>query len=193
MFTNNYKKFKALQFGITGKGNEYERYETFTDWENTNREGRMVAMSWLDIGYCMKCARCGSLANVVDLKYPRNYGVYFGGGSTPATENDYKLESLISSGLSITNPSNILTVPEKDGRYSLVANYIVQNTTGAAINIYEIGLYSYLGDSYIIGQYMNWYPLLYERTVLSEPITIPAGRTKIITYKITFNQTLNVE
>ena len=117
------------------------------------------------------------------------YGIHLGTGNTPATESDYKLESPITSGLIITNGSVVKT-DVGNGKYTITVSGIIQNGTGADINIYEIGLFGCVGYYRSSTQY--YMPTLCERTVLSEPITIPAGERNLVTYKITFNQTLNV-
>lgn len=118
-------------------------------------------------------------------------GVYFGTGSTPANLADHTLQSPITSGLTITNPSRVLLESEKEGQYTLSASYVLTNATEAELNIYEMGVVT---PALVGGQYGSClYPVLMERTVLTEPITIPPGASKLVTYKITFNQTLNVD
>lgn len=128
----------------------------------------------------------GSLSSLT----PYSPGVYFGGGSTPATLNDYCLESPITSGLSVTNPTSPIE-ESGNGKYTLSASYLVGNTSESDINIWEIGFFGFVGR-YKSSTYYK-YDTLFERTVLTEPITIQPGESKIVTYKITFNQTLNIE
>lgn len=187
MFTNNYINFvNGIFFGTT------QNFVIFDGREMTNLRPYDYPI-FTGIGQYILKARCRTLAEntgtssaPIERTYP---GVYFGSGSTPASKNDYTLESPITSGLSISNPSSLM-YKEKNGKHSYSAEFILKNTTDADINIYEIGLYGqvgYYGSSYML------YPCLYERTVLDEPITIPAGESKLVTYKITFNQILNVE
>lgn len=118
-------------------------------------------------------------------------GVRFGSGSTPATKSDYCLASPITAGLSFTNGSLIwdTSVP---GKYVAKVSHIVTNTSGAEINIYEIGLFGTCHANTTASSPV-YFRALFERTVLTEPITIAPGESKMVTYKITFNQTLNVE
>ena len=137
------------------------------------------------IGYHMRVATCREyVTSGQSSVYAVSTGVYFGKGTTPATKDDYKLESPITSGLTITNPSYFVEVHGGDGKYIWVSDFVVQNTSGAEVNISEIGLhlpFYYSGNS-------TYYLTLAERTVLDEPIVIPAGATRVIEYKITFNQ-----
>ena len=148
-------------------------------------------LSYLKNGFIksMDTARCREIATgETSGSYP---GVYFGTGSTPANKANYTLESPITSGLSISNGTR-LYVDEGNGIHSYHVTFAVKNTTESEINIYEIGLFSKieLNDSSTSAKHCL---ALMERTVLTEPITIAPGATKLVTYKITFNQTLNVE
>lgn len=145
-----------------------------------------------DIGRWMGLGRCQAIKTAQASQYSNNafgQGVYFGTGSTPATLSDYTLESPITSGLSITNPSKLVWTDNGMGRYAVKADFILTNTAENEVNIYEIGLISFMYKDDL--GYL--YPFLMERTVLPEPITIPAGGIKLVTYKITFNQVLNVD
>lgn len=196
MFTNNYIAFQKARF------EESYRIGTVTrlvDAAGSTQNAYTTYFVCTDIGGWMKTARCkeivGSVSNSMlsDNTYP---GVYFGTGSTPAKKSDYKLESPITSGLAFTNPSALAWTEDGNGKYAASADFVVRNTTEAEINIYEIGLFTPFSWNYNFVALTNSMPVNYalmERTVLTEPITIPAGGTKMITYKITFNQTLNVE
>lgn len=114
-------------------------------------------------------------------------GIYFGTGATPATRDDYTLESVITTGLQNVYHT-VSIVKEADGRYSVCGQYTLKNISDEPINIYEIGCFVSINTSSSAKA-----PILLERTVLGIPITIGHGDTKLITYKLTFNQALNVE
>ena len=104
--------------------------------------------------------------------------VRFGNGTTPATVNDYKLESMIASGIEVANPNTVTT--EQTGSYiSWTVTFGVSASVETTIS--EIGL--------IAKAYRSNGPIdtLVDRTVLDTPITIPAGQSKQITYTIRFN------
>ena len=71
----------------------------------------------------------------------------------------------------------------ENGKYELVMTYLITNNSGSEVNIYEIGVVTPIAkDTY------SHYPTLMERTVLTEPITIPAGATRAVEYRVIFNQ-----
>lgn len=104
--------------------------------------------------------------------------VEFGNGTTPATVNDYKLESEITTGISVA--SQDFPTTEQTDKYILwTATFGVKASVETTIS--EIGLFSHVYTS--SGSFLT----LVDRTVLDEPITIPAGQSKQITYTIRFN------
>lgn len=104
--------------------------------------------------------------------------VKVGTGTTAPTADDYELES-VNSDITVSSAS---TAPTDSS--SRIYTVTLNNPTDNDINITEIGLYGMLGDFYGIALAYNEY--LLDRTVLSTPITIPAGQSKSITYEITF-------
>lgn len=140
------------------------------------------ATSKVGLGYYMRRGNCRVCETTATSEAGTNSGIYFGAGTTPATKDDYKLENLISSGLTITNPSYFVEVQGGSGTYIWVSDFVVKNTSDKELRVGEIGLFlPFRGSS-------TYYLTLAERTVLDEPITIPAGATRIIEYKLTFNQ-----
>ena len=104
--------------------------------------------------------------------------VLFGNGTTPATVNDYKLESPITSNITVANPSS--TTTEQTDNYILwTVTFGVKASVETTIS--EIGLFS---KAHMAGGAAE---TLVDRTVLETPITIPAGQSKQITYTIRFN------
>lgn len=185
MFTRNMHSF--MYMCTTGySGSSATGSAMFYDCVGTSFSGQMYYTRDGFLGW-MTASRCKRLPTTYSSSASgAGGGVYFGTGSTPATWNDYTLESPITSGLT-TSSGGRLTERSGD-TYSYLVTYTLYNNTDADINIYEVGLFSPV--SYRDDQH---YLALMERTVLTEPITIPAGESKLVTYKITFNQTLNVE
>lgn len=103
-------------------------------------------------------------------KHDTTTGIAFGSGTTPPTIDDYKMESLISSGIS----------------FSFVKEYgnpckftiTVTNISDDAISIAELGMFTLINNS-------NTF--LADRTVLDTPVTIPAGGIGKIEYEIKLN------
>ncbi len=99
-----------------------------------------------------------------------------GTGTTAATEDDYILEST-ATGL---NCDSIVTAIGSN--YSKTYTATFSNTTNADIIVTEIGFFvTYPTNG---GSSVDYY--LLDRTVLSTPITIPAGESKAITYELGF-------
>ena len=107
-----------------------------------------------------------------------NQYVRFGSGTTPATVNDYKLESQIDSDITVANPSAV-TTEQTDSYILWTATFGVSASVETTIS--EIGLIS---KAHIANGNAA---TLVDRTVLDTPITIPAGQSKQITYTIRFN------
>lgn len=171
MFTDNYVLCQKNVFLNSTSGY----------YKNTAGGNRSIKTNtYLPIGVYMAQPRCSQMTGA-DSYYP---GVYFGTGSTPPSRSDIELEAPITSGLSFTGSGNVLFYDEGDGVYSASTTFTIKNTTSAEIVIREIGCFATGSGLTESGS------LLYmmERTVLDNPITIPSGITKLITYKITFNQ-----
>ena len=96
-------------------------------------------------------------------------GVTLGSGSTPATVDDYKLESAITKGLSVS----ITRIYENPVKLVI----LITNTSDAPITIAEVGWQSLFGGAYALA----------DRTVLDTPVTIPAGGIGKIEYEIKIN------
>lgn len=129
-----------------------------------------ASTSYADLPWACMHLYSGSVANK---------GVCFGTGTTAPTVDDYCLEKPITSGLTVTNPSAV-TYNRTDEYEEYTATFGV--TATATVTITEIGLrfvpYTYSGD--------NAYAMI-DRTVLENPIEIPAGESRQITYTIRFN------
>lgn len=195
MFTNNYIKFRHnLFFGvlynksittISGSINS----KTFTS-PGGSWAGHYALMKY-DIGMAMNFPRCETIPTSYSSSITgveAQMGVYFGTGSTPASLEDYTLESPITTGLAFAGGLEGVSAYE-NGRAEVIARYIVTNTSNAEINIREIGCFVPVH----ISTTSAYQVIMMERTVLPEPITIPAGEAKMVTYKITFNQTQSVD
>lgn len=193
MFTNSYIAFRHnMFFGVprAGAGNTYVYGKNMTNTAGaaTYFWTSAAMQDAKDIGNAMLGPRCRNIITGASSQSGTYYGVYFGSGSTPATRADYTLESPITSGLTFPGVSFECTT-DGNGKYVVSVKYAVTNTTESEINIYEIGCFCPV----LKDQYDTWHLVMMDRTVLTEPITIPAGGTKIVEYRFTFNQILNVE
>lgn len=195
MFTNNYIAYRAMMFchatySSTNYPYRLSLYDTYGTERGHNSSYKIDLQYSVygDIGYWLTRAKCTTFPEGEKSSNTGTGGVFFGSGSTPASKDDFRLESPITSGLSIVNQDDLTVTNIDGGKYEISAQYIVTNNTEAEINIYEIGVVSACGS-----ETNKFYPFLMERTVLSVPIVIAPGEVKVVTYKITFNQTLNVE
>lgn len=109
---------------------------------------------------------------------PNSEGVSFGTGTTPPTVNDYSLEATISSGLTVATPS-VTTVTQTD-------SYLEATVTFGVLASVETTI-TEIGYKMVCSVPSGSDAFLVDRTVLDEPITIPAGQSKQITYTIRFN------
>lgn len=112
-------------------------------------------------------------------------GIMFGTGTTPATLTDYKLESQITSGISAAYSGNASV--DSDGNLHKSAFYTITNTSSDDITISEIGYAERLSGSSTIGDSgisSTSISCLFDRTLLTNPITIPAGEAGVIKYDI---------
>ena len=94
-----------------------------------------------------------------------------GSGTTTATSDDYKLDSIESNYTVITQNHTVFT--NTYGNQILVINRIIQNSSDSAITINEMGL-------------CGW-QILFAREVLAEPVVLQPGE------KHTFTMTIGLE
>ena len=94
-----------------------------------------------------------------------SYTISVGTGTTPPTENDYKLENAVS--LTLVNKT---LVNDRDRTISIIGS--IKNQTSEAVTITEVAITIY--DSFIISR------------DLITPITIPSGEMRTIQYTIKF-------
>ena len=174
MLTNNFKKLmRALLSG--------------TVYDTKDIDGSIKQINPYGGYYMNYVSNPMSRFRTAYCKATPTYGVYFGSDPTPATENDYKLGSMITSGLSIVNPSNVARSENADlGTVTNSAVYTVTNTSENEINIYEIGWYT----DHTSGSSSGLHYLMLDRTVLDEPITIAPGEVEYIVYDLTFRWAL---
>lgn len=111
-------------------------------------------------------------------------GISVGRGNRPATEDDYRLEDKITTGLTAESPTKTSGV-DSDGNPYLEYQFLLSNTTGADIVIKEVGY----GQSVYCGNTagatsISTYSILFDRTVLENPLTVPANGTAVLKYTL---------
>ena len=121
-----------------------------------------------------------------------NPGIYFGSGTTPASEDDYTIEDVITSGITVTVSPN-----DGSGAYyydadsnseSAYLTYTITNTGSSAITISEICTFSNFSTGSDYGaSASSTFLFLVDRTVLDVPLVIEAGASGVLRYEIIFN------
>lgn len=113
-----------------------------------------------------------------------NSGIHVGTGNTAATENDYALESPITSGM-----SGVVTVNKfidaSTNNPCVTYNMVLTNTTSSDVVVKEVGFYQQvaLGASAGATSTTNR-TILVDRTVLDTPVTVPANGNAAIYYTL---------
>lgn len=111
-------------------------------------------------------------------------GIVVGRGSTAPTVNDYRLESIITSGLiaSSTTSSSV----DENQVCRLHIDLLLTNVSTSPITVSEIGWSSGMdvGTAPNINSASRRYFLM-DRTVLDTPLTIAAGDSEILRYTFT--------
>lgn len=112
-------------------------------------------------------------------------GIHIGSGSTAASEDDYELESRITSGLSSSSTTQTYDVDSSGNPY-LEYLFTLTNNTSSDIVVREIGYVQQFRLADTQGGSItsaNRY-LLLDRTVLDTPVTVPANDSAAIKYTL---------
>lgn len=121
----------------------------------------------------------------VYMTYQAPVGIALGSGNTAAALTDYKLENIITSGLSLASiaGTRITASAVADNHIDSERQFIITCTSGPK-TIKEFGLYG-PGDIYgaASGVYSYNACLLY-REVLAEPITLEQGESILLNFKV---------
>lgn len=106
-------------------------------------------------------------------------GFVVGSGSTPATENDYKLDNLISG---LTGSVSSSTVYDSETfSYAKQIDITLSNTTQNDITVSEVGRLVTVRTAATRGSnYSDTEPILIFRSVLDTPIVVPAGEASVL-------------
>lgn len=173
MFTKNLKKIlirAILNSGATGSGTSYFS-QAFALVDTSGAAAATVTNS----NYPMQ-----ALINVFNSPYTSSadYKIWckLGTGTTPASEDDYKLEAQDDN---LTCISAVSAVTDGNTK---VYTYTFNNPTENEITINETVLAITLPTTVLV----TAASAILDRTVLDTPITFAAGETKAITYEIGF-------
>lgn len=111
-------------------------------------------------------------------------GISVGSGNKAVTDEDYNLQNTITSGLSgvVSGTKGI----DSNGRAYSTFNVVLSNTTDSDIIVKEIGFKANINagtNPNVIGGNSNRCYLI-DRTVLLEPVTVPARGSAAILYTL---------
>lgn len=181
MITQNYIDVSIARFFARG-----EAY--VVDWNGQSQKLQMPYNNiYAEFGFLLnRVATSTSKPISYESSLGNSAGVRFGTGNTPATKADFKLDADIMTGLSVSKNTAVLS-EEAPGKYVAQNAFVVTNTTDAEINIWEVGLYAPVNIMQDANTKRFHYALM-ERTVLDAPINIQPGASKVVTYKLTINQ-----
>lgn len=183
MLTNNYYKFlQAIM--LMGKCKTSTNI-TAVDYGGNARTlffpSTKTSYLYYNAHYAISFSGCGDGDQIFGYigtpSSGHGWGVHFGTGTTAPTLDDYTLESMITSGLTIASQTGSRTIT--DNKVTITGIYLLSNSGDADVVVGEIGYY---GMAYYSAS--NWTCFLLDRTVLDEPITIPAGSTGQVAYTI---------
>lgn len=149
---------------------------------NTANQERWV--SWLS----------GILVNQTAIQLnATNAGFHFGSGTTAPTENDYKMETDITSGVSITLSNTVRGV--NNGVLYMKFTFTITNTSsqGNTKTISEIGYVTGVASccTSSTGTSASNNNVLIDRTVLATPLVLAPGDSGAIDYTITCDMSFN--
>lgn len=127
-------------------------------------------------GYVFPASQLSNAYVCTSLSSANNH-IAFGDGDTPPTKDDYTLSGNLITTLYFSSRSSFVSV-EGDTVFFGV-NMAITNNGADAVTIREIAWLGSFTTTYKSGTH-----LMLDRTVLNSPVTIPAGGTESITYKI---------
>lgn len=130
------------------------------------------------------------------VKNVNSSGVIFGSGNTPATEDDYCLESIISQNVNLSKGSSrVFRWDFENSKLYIGIDYTISNTGAESIEIKEVGkTVSAYSSSELNGDATgNEFVVLLDRTVLDVPVIIPAGESGVVRYEFEYDYSTTVE
>lgn len=128
----------------------------------------------------------GNLVSSSNIVVNRNAGFSIGSGTTTPTENDFFLESQITSGYTMILTGATRNVDENNNLY-MEFTFTITNNSSNTLTIAEIGLttaniYCLNSSSATTGSTNN---IMIDRTTFETPITIASTETAALRYRIT--------
>ena len=180
MVTNNFKKVLAkCIFSSTQNGTNAPKLGSpLPTLITTDGEERQMEVAGADYTSAVMYSLVNMLNHMSTSGSNNTLYLKVGTGTTTPTVNDYELATVntdISCGAVVAGVS---------ANYTKIYTATFSNPTSSDIVVTEVGLYGkVIYWNYGSPEYTD---CLFDRTVLSTPITIPAGESKTITYELSF-------
>lgn len=138
-----------------------------------------------DIKYFGDYVRDHSLTRrVTSISNTDTYGIALGSGNTPATEDDYTMESLITTGSVVIQTAATAYDTINKVSYGYI-NMTITNNTSDDITINELGLFVTARAANTAGGELNAnfnYTVMVDHTILDAPLVIAPNDVGIIQY-----------
>lgn len=180
MFTNNFKKVlaKCIFSSTQNELNAPELGSPLPTLITTDGEERQMKVSSVEATSTIMYGLVNMLNHMSTSGSNNTLYLKVGTGTTTPTGNDYELATVN------TDISCDTVVAGVSANYTKTYTGTFSNPTSSDIVVTELGLYGNVWR----GNYENpvYIDCLFDRTVLSTPITIPAGESKTITYELSF-------
>lgn len=172
MITKNYKKILKIIPILMPTNTKSGTYDTIT---MVNGSTKTISPAYM-FNTSSPVAMCSSSNS---LRTSKNYGgLTIGSGSTPATENDYELESpIFNNNISLSILSEKFYV--ENSTYYSETSLTLTNSTSNDITIREIGIVNQISPN---GDASTKF--LADRTVFETPIILVSGEATPIKYTI---------
>lgn len=178
MITKNFRKILMLIFSSTSTGiDNYPRLGLpLPTLITTDGEERQMVVAHVENTLYIIYGLVNMLNHMSTSGSNNTLYLKVGTGTTTPTGNDYELATVntdISCGVVVAGVS---------ANYTKIYTGTFSNPTSSDIVVTEVGLYG----NVVYQTTPAYIDCLFDRTVLSTPITIPAGESKTITYELSF-------
>lgn len=172
MFNNNFKQAMKL---IVGNCNSRRTGGLEIKAPDGSNQYLMLLSSW-------PCGSGVTTTIIVNSNF-NNAGIYIGSGTTPAAESDYTLESRITSGVSGSCYIDYNSGMDERGNPQLKTVVTLTNNGASNVTVSELGFFqSVYCAAAASGSSGSSRVIMFDRTLLNTPVTIPPGMTAAISY-----------
>lgn len=182
MMAQAYKSATSSGVSLNSTFNETVKDTSGTDHTITGGRGMFSSTSSNESFFGATCRFSRHMTSISTS----SSGIALGSGSTPATENDYTIESIISNLTAVLSVINVYQNANGDYCFDLVYN--VTNSTDGDITVREACLFAGGTANNITNKMYGTF--LLDRTVLDTPLVVPANSMRTLQYTITVDWTI---